>query len=155
MKITLLLVFVIGFIAGLRALTPPAMVAWATYFGWLNLSRPLALIGSLPAVIILSVLAAGEIIFDKLPTTPKRTETAGLLGRVVTGGLAGACLSMAAGQRALVGLGLGMIGGLAGSFAGYFARTRIVQSSGLPDYYVAIVEDLIAIAGSLLIVSHI
>src|SRR5580704_8228941 len=29
----------IGFAAGLRALTPPAVVAWAAHLGWLNLNN--------------------------------------------------------------------------------------------------------------------
>jgi len=36
----LLLVFLIGFFAGLRSLTAPAATAWATYLGWLRLERP-------------------------------------------------------------------------------------------------------------------
>jgi uncharacterized membrane protein len=59
---TLLLAFLIGLFAGLRSLTPPAAVAWAVYLGWLTLARPLSLIGSLPAAIILSVLAIAELI---------------------------------------------------------------------------------------------
>ena len=66
----LLFAFLIGVFAGLRSDTPPAAVAWAVYLGWLKLARPLSLIGSLPAVIILSLLALTELIFDKLPNTP-------------------------------------------------------------------------------------
>src|SRR5687767_15519290 len=69
---TLLFAFLIGLFAGLRSLTPPAAVAWAVYLGWLKLARPLSLIGSLPAVIILSLLAITELVFDKLPNTPNR-----------------------------------------------------------------------------------
>ena len=35
--LTVLLVFSIGVVAGLRSLTAPAVVAWAAYLGWLNL----------------------------------------------------------------------------------------------------------------------
>src|SRR5687768_14365969 len=66
---TLLFAFLIGLFAGLRSLTPPAAVAWAVYLGWLKLARPLSLIGSLPAVIILSLIAITELILDKLPNT--------------------------------------------------------------------------------------
>ena len=54
---TLLLAFLIGLFAGLRSLTPPAATAWAVYLGWLKLQGPLALIGTLPAVIVLTLLA--------------------------------------------------------------------------------------------------
>lgn len=151
---TLLLAFLIGLFAGLRSLTPPAAVAWATYLGWLRLARPLSLIGSLPAVIILSVLAIGEVIYDKLPNTPNRTDPPGLIGRIVTGGFTGACVSLGGGQSALVGAGLGVIGGVVGCFAGYHTRARLVRSLRQPDFNIAMVEDLIAIGGSLFIVSR-
>jgi uncharacterized membrane protein len=151
---TLLLAFLIGLFAGLRSLTPPAAVAWATHLGWLKLARPLSLIGSLPAVIILSLLAVGELIVDKLPNTPNRTAPLGLIARIVTGGLTGACVSVGGGRSALAGAGLGVIGGVVGCFGGYHARARLVKSLRQPDFNVAVVEDLVAIAGSLFIVSR-
>ena len=151
---TLLLAFLIGLFAGLRSLTPPAAVAWAVHLGWLRLARPWALIGSLPAVIIVSLLAIAEVIMDKLPTTPSRTAPPGLIARIVTGGLTGACVSLGGGKTALVGAGLGVAGGIVGTFGGYQARARLVKSLRLPDFYIALLEDLIAIGGSLFIVSR-
>lgn len=151
---TLLFAFLIGVFAGLRSMTPPAAVAWAVHLGWLRLMRPLALIGSIPGVVILSVLAIGEIIFDKLPNTPNRTAALGLIGRIVTGGLTGACVSIGGGQSAFVGAALGLLGGIAGCFGGYHIRARLVKSLNLQDFYIALVEDLIAIGGSLFIVSR-
>ena len=78
----------IGIVAGLRSLTAPAVIAWGAHLGWLNLhSSPLAFMGSTTAVAILSLLAIGELIADKLPMIPKRTAPAPLIARVVTGGL--------------------------------------------------------------------
>ena len=154
MKMTLLFAFLIGLFAGLRSLTPPAAVAWAAYLNWLKLARPLSLIGSLPAVIILSLLAITELIFDKLPHTPNRTAPLGLIGRIVTGGVTGACVSLGGGQSALFGAALGVIGGIAGCFGGYHARARLVKALRQPDFNIAMIEDLIAIGGSLLIVSR-
>ena len=151
---TLLFAFLIGLFAGMRSLTPPAAVAWAVHLGWLQLARPLSLIGSLPAVIILSVLAIAEIIFDKLPNTPKRTAPPGLIGRIVTGGFTGACVALGGGRSAYVGAALGVVGGIVGCFAGYQVRARLVRSLRLPDFNVALVEDLVAIGGSLFIVSR-
>lgn len=151
---TLLFAFLIGVFAGLRSLTPPAVVAWAVHLGWIRLVRPLAFIGSIPAIIILSVLAIGEIIFDKLPNTPNRTAALGLIGRIVTGGLTGACVSIGGGQSAFVGAALGLLGGIAGCFGGYHARAQLVKSLNLQDFYIALLEDLIAIGGSVFIVSR-
>jgi uncharacterized membrane protein len=151
---TLLLVFLIGFFAGLRSFTSPAVVSWAVHLGWIKLARPLALIGSLPAVIILSVFAVMELVFDKLPNTPNRTSPPGVIARIITGGLSGACLAVGGGYSAFVGAGLGAIGGVVGCFAGYHARVGIVRSLRKPDIYIALLEDLVAIGGSLLIVSR-
>ena len=151
---TLLFAFLIGIFAGLRSFTPPAAVAWAAHLGWLKLERPLSLVGSLPAVIILSVLAIAEVFVDKLPETWNRTAPPGLIARIVTGGFTGACVSVGGGKSAYVGAGLGVIGGIVGCFAGYQARVRIVKSLRQPDFNIALVEDLIAIGGSLFIVSR-
>lgn len=151
---TLLFAFLIGLFAGLRSLTPPAAVAWAVHLGWLNLARPLSLIGSLPAVLILSLLAISEVMFDKLPNTPNRTALPGLIGRIVTGGFTGAFISLGGGQSAYVGAGLGLLGGIVGCFAGYQARARLVRSLRQPDFNIALIEDLVAIGGSLFIVSR-
>src|SRR6185369_2843740 len=100
-SMTLLFAFLIGLFAGLRSLTAPAITAWAAYLGWLKLERPLSLIGSLPSVIIFTVLAVAELVADKLPNTPSRTAPVGLIARIVTGGLTGACIAAAGRQSAL------------------------------------------------------
>ncbi len=151
---TLLFAFLIGLFAGLRSLTAPAAVSWAVYLGWLRLERPLSLIGSLPAVVILTLLALGELVADKLPRTPNRTAPLGLIARVVTGGLTGACVAAGGGQSALVGALLGVLGGVVGCFAGYQARTRLVKTLGTRDIYVALVEDFVAVAGCLWVVTR-
>jgi uncharacterized membrane protein len=152
--VTLLFAFLIGLFAGLRSLTPPAAVAWAVHLGWLKLARPLSLVGSLPAVIILSVLAVTELIFDKLPNTPSRTAPPGLIARIVTGGFTGACVALGGGRSAYVGAGLGLLGGIVGCFGGYHARAWLVRTLRQPDFNIALLEDLIAIGGSLFIVSR-
>jgi len=130
------------------------MVAWAVHLGWLKLDRPLALIGSIPAVAILSVLAVAELVADKLPNTPNRTSPLGLIVRILTGGITGACVSSGGGQSAAIGAVLGVIGGIAGAFGGYQARTRLVKALGSPDIYIALLEDLVAIGGSFWVVTR-
>ena len=150
---TLLAAFLIGFFAGLRALTAPAATAWAVYLGWLKLDRPLALIGSLPGVAILTLLALVELVADKLPRTPSRTAPPGLIARIVMGGLTGAAIA-AATQGVFIGALFGAAGGIAGCFIGYWARTGLVRALGVRDFYVAVAEDIVAIAGSLWVVSR-
>jgi len=150
----LLLAFLIGFFAGLRSLTAPAVTAWAVHLGWMKLRGQLALIGSIPAVAIFTLLAVVEMVADKLPNTPSRTAPPGLIARIVMGGLTGACVAAAGGQGALLGSVIGAVGGVVGCFGGYQARTRFVKAVGTPDIYVALLEDLVAMAGSLWVVSR-
>ena len=143
----------IGIVAGLRSLTAPAVVAWGAHLSWLNLhGSPLAFIGSTAAVAILSVLAIGELIADKLPMIPKRTAPAPLMARVVTGGLCGACLCAAVGNSLIAGTLLGGIGGIVGAFLGYGIRRRL--DFHIKDLVVAICEDVVAIGLALFLVSR-
>ena len=151
---TLLLAFLIGLFGGLRALTAPAVSAWAVHLGWLKLDDPLTLIGSLPSVVIFTLLAVVELVADKLPQTPSRTAPPGLIARILTGGLTGACVAAGGGQGAVLGALLGIVGGIVGCFGGYQARTGFVKALGVPDLYVASVEDLVAIGGGLWTVSR-
>ena len=151
---TILLTFLIGLFAGLRSLTAPAVTAWAARLGWLKLQGSLALIGSIPSVAIFTLLAVLELVADKLPKTPSRTSPPGLIARLVMGGLAGACVAAAGKEEALLGAVVGAVGGIVGCFGGYEARTRLVRALGTQDIYVATIEDLVAIAGSLWVVSR-
>jgi uncharacterized membrane protein len=152
--LTLLFAFLIGFFGGLRSLTAPAATAWAVYLGWLKIERPLALIGSLPSVAIFTVLAIVELAADKRPNTPSRTAPPGLIARIVMGGLTGACIAASGAQGIFLGATLGAVGGIAGCFLGYQARTGLVKALGMRDVYIALVEDLVAIAGSVWVVSR-
>ncbi len=151
---TFLLAFLIGIFAGLRSLTAPATIAWAVYLGWLKLEGPLSFIGSLPSVVILTLLAVAELVGDKLPKTPNRTAPLGLIARLVTGGVSGACITAAGGQGLFLGGLLGAVGGIVGCFGGFKARRSLVKALGTPDVYVALLEDLVAVAGCLWVVSR-
>ena len=151
---TLLLVFLIGVFAGLRSMTPPAATAWAVHLGWLKLEAPLVYIGSFASVAILTVFAIGELIADKLPRTPNRTSPPGLIARILTGGVTGACVAVGGGRGWVVGALLGAGGGIVGCFGGYQARTGLVKALGTRDIYVAVIEDLVAVVGSLWVVSR-
>jgi uncharacterized membrane protein len=133
----------------LRSLTPPAVVAWAAYLGWLNLrNSPLAFMGSIVAVAIFSLLAVFELVSDKRPSTPKRTAPVPLIARILMGALSGACLCAAGNLSMIIGAILGAIGGVIGAFAGYEIRRRIVSGFQTKDFSIALVEDLIAIGAA-------
>jgi uncharacterized membrane protein len=146
MNYILALAFGIGVVAGLRALTAPAAVAWAAHAGSLHLHDSLlAFMASTWAVVLFSALAIFELVGDLLPATPRRIAPAPLAARIISGGFCGACLCAAANQSLLLGAALGAIGAVVGAFAGYGLRKRLVTSLNVKDIFVAIPEDLIAI----------
>ena len=151
---TLLLAFLIGFLTGLRSLTPAAATAWAAHLGWLKLQGWLADIGSTLGVVILTVLALAELVADKSPGMRNRTTGQGLTARIFMGGLTGTCIAAGGGESLALGAILGSFGGIAGCFAGFHARKRLVQAWGKPDYYVAVLEDLVCIGGSVWVVTR-
>jgi uncharacterized membrane protein len=147
--------FGIGFASGLRALTPPAVVAWAAHFGWLNLNNtPIAFIGSTIAVVILSSLAVFELIGDLRPQTPKRTAPMPLVARILTGAFCGACICAASNQSLTIGAVLGALGGIIGAFAGYEIRRKLITALNIKDIFIALSEDLVTIGLACFFVSH-
>ncbi|MGZ4836243.1 MAG: DUF4126 domain-containing protein [Terriglobales bacterium] len=146
--------FLIGVIAGLRSMTAPAAVSWAARLGWLHLENTgLAFLGFAFTPYIFTVLAIGELIADKLPKTPSRKTPGPFAGRIVTGALSGAALG-AANQGLAGGLVAGALGGIAGTLGGYEFRARLVKAIGGNDLPIALLEDIIAIGGAILIVSR-
>ena len=144
--------FLIGAIAGLRSMTAPAMVSWGARLGWLHLEgTPLAFLGSPITSYIFTALALGELVADKLPTTPSRKTLAPFVGRIGTGALSGAAIGAASGGL-LGGLIAGALGGAAGTLGGSEFRSRLVKAIGGRDLPIAILEDVIAIAGAIWIV---
>jgi uncharacterized membrane protein len=150
--------FGIGVIAGLRSMTAPAVTSWAARLGWINLQGShLAFMGSLPALWVLSLLAVAELVNDKLPKTPSRTAPGPLIARLVLGGLAAATLTAGAasgGVSIVAGALLGAVGAVAGAFGGYQVRSRLVRALGVPDFVIALLEDVVAVGGGFLLASR-
>jgi uncharacterized membrane protein len=143
----------LGLVAGLRSMTAPAIVSASARSGSLHLANSrLRFLATKTARNTFAGLAAGELIADKLPFTPNRTDAGPLVGRILSGGLCGA--TVAASERQSLALG-SMVGGLAavaGAYAGYQLRRRAVQQGHVPDFVVATFEDAIALLGGALAV---
>jgi uncharacterized membrane protein len=110
--------------------------------------------GSTAAVAFFTLLAAVELVADQLPSTPSRTKPAGLIPRILFGGLTGAGLALAGAQSFALGALLGVAGGVGGAFAGYQVRTGLVKALKVPDFVIACLEDAVAIGGGLFIVTR-
>jgi uncharacterized membrane protein len=147
----LLLAFLIGIIAGLRAMTAPAAVAWAAALGWFDVSQtPLAFMGYRWAPWMFTLLAVVELITDQLPSTPSRKVPMQFAARLIMGGLAGATIGVT-GVSLIGGLIAGVVGAAIGTFGGAAARGKLAAAFG-KDTPAALIEDAVAIIGALIIV---
>jgi uncharacterized membrane protein len=150
-----ILIFLLGFVNGLRTLTPVAFLCWGAHLGWYSLAHtPFAFLANPISLAVFTVLAVGEYIGDKLPKTPSRITTFPLIGRVVFGGSCGAVLATVAGASLFVGVLMGGVGAVVGAFVGYLVRRWLTTSRGLPDFPVALVEDVLTLGGALFVVSR-
>lgn len=93
--------------------------------------------------ITLSGLALSEIVADKLPGIPDRVAAAPLFGRGLMGGLVGAVAAGA--EYRAAGAALGAAGAVVGAYVGWFLRREAGRATMLPDAFVALVEDAVAI----------
>jgi uncharacterized membrane protein len=139
----------LGVIAGLRSMTAPALLS--DYLQRTGLAEqvtpsrnPLAWPQFTP---LFKLLAAGELIADKLPFIPNRTDLGPLLGRALTGAAVGATLCQVHHASPLIGAGCGCLGALAGTFGGYQLRRQLGRWLHIPDPILGAVEDSLA-AGS-------
>lgn len=136
--------FLIGLVAGQRAMTPLALIAGAARQGDLPedapawLSHPLVAAGAV-------TLAAGEMAGDKMKTAPDRIILPGLIGRATTGAFAGAML-VPRDQRVAAGLLAGATA-IAASFIGFRLRVAAMERYG--QTATGFVEDAAVVAGGI------
>ncbi len=123
----------IGAVAGLRSFTAPAATLATGGSAWTGL---------------VTALAAGECVADKLPFAPSRLQPPALLWRLVSGGSCGSALAGRADGSRMIGACAGALGALAAAYGGYGLRRYLTKGVGLPDAPVALFEDAIAVFGA-------
>jgi uncharacterized membrane protein len=149
----LVLTFVIGVVAGLRAMMPLAVVSWGARLGHIPLEGThLAWLGGAIAPWVFSVFALAELITDQLPSTPSRKVPPQFITRVVTGAFSGAAIGLS--KDALwAGLVAGALGAVAGTLGGAAARGKLAAAFG-KDLPAALLEDVVAIGLGIAVVSQ-
>ena len=142
-KRTVLQICGLGAISGLRTMSGLALLARALQ------QRPpqhwphavVRRMATEPAPTLLQLMAAGELVADKLPFLSARTAPPALAGRATSGAVVGATVSMLHDRSPLLGAALGGSAALVAAFAGYHARRLLTGEERLPDFLVALLED--------------
>lgn len=146
-----LFALLIGVVAGLRALTAPAAVAWGAHLGLIPLQgTPLAWLGGNIATWVFTALAVLELVGDQLPQTPSRKVPVQFGTRIASGAFCGAAVGMLGGAW-IGGAIAGAIGAVIGTLGGADVRARLAKAFG-KDLPAALIEDVVAIGGAALIV---
>jgi len=117
----------LGGVSGLRTFTAPAVLALRG-----RLARN-------PGRYLLFVLGAGELLGDKHPAIPARSDPPALAGRLISGALAGRAV---AGNT---GAGVGAAGAAATTYVSERTRAALGQRTGIPDALLGLTEDGLAI----------
>ncbi|ONG55803.1 hypothetical protein BKE38_08435 [Pseudoroseomonas deserti] len=148
----LLLALLAGCIAGLRSIMPLAALALAALAGWLALTGWTAWLAAAPVAWLLAALALGELVTDKLPSTPSRKVPLQFGGRLLSGALCGMMLGMPAGVPGM-GAMLGAAGAVIGTLGSAAARGRLAARLR-HDWPAALIEDAAALILTLLLVGR-
>jgi uncharacterized membrane protein len=149
--LVLLLALAIGVIAGLRALTAPAVVAWGAFLGWIDLTGKWSEWMAHPiTVTVLTILLVVELITDQLPKTPSRRVPPQFIARILTGGFAGAVIGSAF-FHTFSATGAGIVGAVIGTLVGAEVRSRVYAAANGNDRPGAFGEDVVAVGGGFLI----
>ncbi len=132
----------LGIVAGMRCMSAPALVSQFVRRGRLPLkSSRLRFLSSVGGASSTALLALGELIADKLPATPARTQAGPLAARMISGALCGAIFCSAKKRSPWLGVFYGVLGALGSTFAAYHLRRSVKETLHLPDSIVALAED--------------
>lgn len=143
--------FLIGCVAGMRALTPLAMVADAARRGALPRDNGAPDILAHPAVAAgAAAFAAGELVGDKLPSSPDRIIGPGIAARMVTGAVAGAALAPRE-QRTTAAL-VGATAAVSAAYLTFHIRMRTMERHA--QVSTGLIEDAITVASAWWIVNR-
>lgn len=109
----------------------------------LGIAAPVVARGPLAARVLLGLAVVGELVGDKLPQTPDRTEPGSLAGRALSGAIGGAVIARRAGRRPVPAAVLGGAAALAGSYLGIGWRRS--ADGHLPAVPAALIEDMVVL----------
>ena len=148
--LVIVLALLIGVIAGLRALTAPAVVSWGAVLGWIDVDGKWSEWVAHPiTVTVLTIFLLVELVTDQLPKMPSRKTTPQFLTRLITGAFAGAVIGSAF-FHTFTATGAGIVGAVLGTMAGAAARQRFAAARSGQDRPGAILEDVVAVGGGFL-----
>ena len=149
--LVIVLALLIGVIAGLRALTAPAVVSWGAFLGWIDVEGKWSEWMAHPiTVTVLTIFLLVELVTDQLPKTPSRKTAPQFITRLIMGAFAGAVIGSAF-FHTFSSMGAGVVGAVLGTMAGAAVRERLSTANDGRDRPGAFLEDVVAVGGGFLV----
>ena len=147
----LLQVLGIGILAGMRTSSAPVIASQLlSHHQSKQLAHsPLSFMQSKAVANTLTILSVSELIIDKLPSTPNRIKSGGVIFRSLSGALAGASIYKAMGNNMLLGAVIGASSAFASTYVSYFLRKSVVKNTHIIDPVIGAVEDVLVIGAGL------
>ena len=127
-------------LAGMRSMSAPAFLSHylSRNPSWFLLSSPLRVLQKPLVARGFKLAAAGEMVMDKLPSTPDRIAPPVLLGRLLSGALVGAAVYKSREGSAAAGAVVGGLGAVVATFVSYVLRKGISARANWPIAAVAV-----------------
>ena len=145
---------VMGVAAGMRSMASPAIVSQLAKAGLMPPGHSSNGFFNRPATAkTMAVLAVGEIIADKLPFMPKRTDTPALVARAISGAVSGAAICSSKKRSVMTGALLGALAAVGATYGAYKLRKWAGERFNIPDPLIAIAEDALVAGCGMLVLS--
>lgn len=137
----------LGIVAGMRSMTAPALLSkvLSKTPEAIPVDTPFGKLCSPQAAKVLGVMAAGEMLVDKLPKTPNRTLPLSVAFRMLSGALVGSALMASRKESRVTGAVIGAAGALAATYGMFYLRRNVCRKINLPDPVFGFAEDALAV----------
>lgn len=144
-------VMALGALAGMRSMAAPMLLSHQMSQDRTKPlhNTPLRLLGNDMVALALKVLAAGELVGDKMPGVPDRIDAPSLAFRGASGALVGAALYMADKQKPLEGAALGAAAAVAATFGSFYIRKYLSEHTAVADPVIGALEDALVLGSGL------
>ncbi|MCC2547395.1 DUF4126 family protein [Hymenobacter sp. BT175] len=137
----------LGLIAGMRSMSAPALLSSALR------RHPSSRLAHSSFSLLqqkgggrgLKLLAAAEMVGDKLPQMPDRTEPISIAGRALSGAVVGAVLYKLGYRKLVSGALLGGAAAVAGTFGAYYLRRAVNEKTSLQEPTAGFLEDAVVV----------
>ncbi|HEY3841205.1 MAG TPA: DUF4126 family protein [Bryobacteraceae bacterium] len=144
----------LGAVSGMRSMMAPAVISWAARRSGLDLENTPFSIFKGPGIgRTAAALALGEMVADKMPFAPDRTDSTALLGRAVSGAAAGAAIFKSRRENMFLGAAIGAAAAVGAAYATFHLRKKAARYFDVSDRVVAFAEDAIALGAGLIVIA--